>query len=396
MKENMEDYIPSAFNGLMYLSTFRDAFQRSELGVRVSIEHMETFFFMCTVHKQEGVELRHLQEQLGYPQAKMHRTADTLMQMGWFNIEPSPTDARQKVVSMTDKGMRFFGKISKYLHPDSPAANPYEEKAYELSGMIKYEAEQKLNVSKARTDEKWAKTIKDVVKRAFGAVPEIGTGYVKTHLGIVTLAVLMKRTYVSTTDELAMKMNGMGNDQLEELLTPTPKAGGLANVDNPLAIMDAMIEKYGIEGVHGNPQLQIHYAQLANKVAKQQKEKTMGLSQQLEVLEKRRASIMRLVVENHKNIRRVSKQLKGSDLIGTTKVDLNRTLDMHQRETGKLTSMLDRIVDERKMLKAQIEDNLGKGIGALSGIQDPIKEIQDMKKFGLLSPNNPYFKKDNK
>jgi len=396
MKENMEDYIPSAFNGLMYLSTFRDAFQRSELGVRVSIEHMETFFFMCTVHKQEGVELRHLQEQLGYPQAKMHRTADTLMQMGWFNIEPSPTDARQKVVSMTDKGMRFFGKISKYLHPNSPAANPYEEKAYELSGMIKYEAEQKLNVSRARTDEKWAKTIKDVVKRAFGAVPEIGTGYVKTHLGIVTLAVLMKRTYVSTTDELAMKMNGMGNDQLEELLTPTPKAGGLANVDNPLAIMDAMIEKYGIEGVHGNPQLQIHYAQLANKVAKQQKEKTMGLSQQLEVLEKRRASIMRLVVENHKNIRRVSKQLKGSDLIGTTKVDLNRTLDMHQRETGKLTSMLDRIVDERKMLKAQIEDNLGKGIGALSGIQDPIKEIQDMKKFGLLSPNNPYFKKDNK
>ena len=396
MKENMEDYIPSAFNGLMYLSTFRDAFQRSELGVRVSIEHMETFFFMCTVHKQEGVELRHLQEQLGYPQAKMHRTADTLMQMGWFNIEPSPTDARQKVVSMTDKGMRFFGKISKYLHPNSPAANPYEEKAYELSGMIKYEAEQKLNVSRARTDEKWAKTIKDVVKRAFGAVPEIGTGYVKTHLGIVTLAVLMKRTYVSTTDELAMKMNGMGNDQLEELLTPTPKAGGLANVDNPLAIMDAMIEKYGIEGVHGNPQLQIHYAQLANKVAKQQKEKTMGLSQQLEVLEKRRASIMRLVVENHKNIRRVSKQLKGSDLIDTTKVDLNRTLDMHQRETGKLTSMLDRIVDERKMLKAQIEDNLGKGIGALSGIQDPIKEIQDMKKFGLLSPNNPYFKKDNK
>ena len=396
MKENMEDYIPSAFNGLMYLSTFRDAFQRSELGVRVSIEHMETFFFMCTVHKQEGVELRHLQEQLGYPQAKMHRTADTLMQMGWFNIEPSPTDARQKVVSMTDKGMRFFGKISKYLHPDSPAANPYEEKAYELSGMIKYEAEQKHNVSTARTDEKWAKTIKDVVKRAFGAVPEIGSGYVKTHLGIVTLAVLMKRTYASTTDELASVMNGMGNDQLEELLTPTPKAGGLANVDNPLQIMDAMIEKYGIEGVHGNPQLQIHYAQLANKVAKQQKDKSMSFTQQMEVLNKRRAAIMRQIVENHKNVRRVSKQLDGSDLIGTTKADLRRTFDMHTNETGKLTAMLDKIIHEREAIQAEINNNLGKGIGALSGIQDPVKDIQDMKKFGLLSPNNPYFKKDNK
>jgi len=396
MKENMEDYIPSAFNGLMYLSTFRDAFQRSELGVRVSIEHMETFFFMCTVHKQEGVELRHLQEQLGYPQAKMHRTADTLMQMGWFNIEPSPTDARQKVVSMTDKGMRFFGKISKYLHPDRPAANPYEEKAYELSGMIKYEAEQKLNVSTARTDEKWAKTIKDVVKRAFGAVPEIGTGYVKTHLGIVTLAVLMKRTYASTTDELAATMYGMGNDQLEELLTPTPKAGGLANVDNPLQIMDAMIEKYGIEGVHGNPQLQIHYAQLANKVAKQQKDKSMNFTQQMENLNKRRAAIMRQIVENHKNIRRVNKQLNGSDLIGTTKADLRRTFDMHTNETGKLTALLDKIGNERDAIKAEINNSLGKGIGALSGIQDPIKEIQDMKKFGLLSPNNPYFKKDNK
>jgi DNA-binding MarR family transcriptional regulator len=396
MKENMEDYIPSAFNGLMYLSTFRDAFQRSELGVRVSIEHMETFFFMCTVHKQEGVELRHLQEQLGYPQAKMHRTADTLMQMGWFNIEPSPTDARQKVVSMTDKGMRFFGKISKYLHPDRPAANPYEEKAYELSGMIKYEAEQKLNVSTARTDEKWAKTIKDVVKRAFGAVPEIGTGYVKTHLGIVTLAVLMKRTYVSTTDELAMKMYGMGNEQLEELLTPTPKAGGLANVDNPLQIMDAMIEKYGIEGVHGNPQLQIHYHQLANKVAKMQKEKNTNVNQQMEVLNKRRAAIMRQLVENHKNVRRVNKQLDGSDLIGTTKADLKRTFDMHTRETGKLTALLDKIGKEREIIEAQIQNNLSKGIGALSGIQDTVKDLQDMKKFGLLSQDNPFFKKDNK
>ena len=60
------------------------------------------------------------------------------------------------------------------------------------------------------------------------------------------------------------------------------------------------------------------------------------------------------------------------------------------------TPNLDKIADERDAVKAEINNNLGKGIGALSGIQDPIKEIQDMKKHGLLSPNNPFFKKDNK
>ena len=386
-KENMEKLISQAHNGLMYLSTFRDAFQRSELGVRVSIEHMETFFFMCTVSKQDGVELRHLQEQLGYPQAKMHRTADTLMQMGWFSIEPSPTDARQKVVSMTDAGMRFFSKIGRYLHPNDPVANPYEEKAFELIGMVQYEKEQKQNVAKARTDERWARTIKDVVKKAFGALPEIGSGYIKTHLGIVTLAVLMKRTYASHPDELASTMLGMDNEQLEKLLTPTPKSSGLANVDNPLQIMDGLISKYGIDGVHENPQLRIHYAQLAQQVAKQQKEKTTKVLSQMEVLNKRKVAIMHQIVENHKNIRRVNKQLKGSDLIGTLKSDLERTFKMHANETGKLTALLDRINQERSIIAKQIEDNLGKGIGALSGIPDP-------KKAGLRIPDNTLLKKN--
>ena len=384
MKENMEEFIPSAFNGLMYLSTFRDAFQRSELGVRVSIEHMETFFFMCTVHKQEGVELRHLQEQLGYPQAKMHRTADTLMQMGWFNIEPSPTDARQKVVSMTDKGMRFFGKISKYLHPDRPAANPYEEKAYELSGMIKYEAEQKLNVSKARGDEKWAKTIKDVVKRAFGAVPEIGTGYVKTHLGIVTLAVLMKRTYASTTDELASVMFGMGNDQLEALLTPTPKVMGMANVENPIQIMDGLIKKYGIEGVHENPQLRIHYAQLAQQVAKNQKIKADNSVNVMKELNKKRAAIMREHLENTRQVRAINKKLKPTfKLLAGQERELNRTKDVLRHKTQKLNAMLDEINQRRTECAKEIENNLGKGLGSLSTL-NAARIIEEKKILGKV------------
>lgn len=399
-KENMEKLISQAHNGLMYLSTFRDAFQRSELGVRVSIEHMETFFFMCTVSKQDGVELRHLQEQLGYPQAKMHRTADTLMQMGWFSIEPSPTDARQKVVSMTDAGMRFFSKIGRYLHPNDPVANPYEEKAFELIGMVQYEKEQKQNVARAKGDEKWAITIKVVIKKAFGEMPEIGSGYIKTHLGIVTLSVLMKRAFVSTTDELAAHMSNMDKDQLNYLLAPTPKGSTIASVSNPVEAMNEMIARYGVAGVNQNPQLRIHYMQLAQQIAKEQKAKTDFINNDMEKLNKRKAITLRQLLENQKVIKRLVKQIKGSDLLGTHKAKLERTLTMHQNETAKIASLLDNINAERTAVAKKINDNLGKGIGSLSGIGSDVKNaarvIEEQKKTGLLSSENKFFGKHNK
>jgi len=378
MKENMEEFIPSAFNGLMYLSTFREAFKELDDKTRVSIEHMETFFFMCTVFNQEGVELRHLQEQLGYPQAKMHRTADTLMQIGWFEIEPSPTDARQKVVSMTDKGMRFFARISKYLHPERPKTNTYEEKTYELSGLIKYEAEQKANVTNAKSDEKWAKTIKSIIKRVFGAEPEIGAGYIKVKPnqlyqgGIITLPVLMKRAYVTSTDDLASYMYALGKEQLVELLSPTPK--GIGKVADPAKAMADMIAKYGVAGIGQNPQLRVHYHQLASQIVKDQKEKTDSAMTIMEKLNKRRAVIMSKHLENTRELRKINKQLSPNYKLMAVKIpELKKVKDMLTYETKKLNEMLDDVNQQRTKAAEKINDNLSKGIGSLVTIEDRLK-----------------------
>jgi DNA-binding MarR family transcriptional regulator len=104
-----------AFNGLNYVAAFRGAFSEASVKERVSIEHMETFFFMMTAHNQDGVELRRLQKALGYAQAKMHRTAAVLETLGWIITQDSAVDARQKEVFLTDKGHAFFDKIANSL-----------------------------------------------------------------------------------------------------------------------------------------------------------------------------------------------------------------------------------------------------------------------------------------
>jgi len=104
-----------AFNGLNFVAAFRGAFSEANVKERVSIEHMETFFFIMTAHKQDSVELRRLQKALGYAQAKMHRTASVLETLGWITTQDSAADARQKDVFITDKGHAFFDKITKSL-----------------------------------------------------------------------------------------------------------------------------------------------------------------------------------------------------------------------------------------------------------------------------------------
>jgi DNA-binding MarR family transcriptional regulator len=104
-----------AFNGLNYVAAFRGAFSEANVKERVSIEHMETFFFIVTAHNQDSLELRRLQKALGYAQAKMHRTASVLETLGWIKTKDSAADARQKDVFLTDKGHAFFDKITNSL-----------------------------------------------------------------------------------------------------------------------------------------------------------------------------------------------------------------------------------------------------------------------------------------
>ena len=99
-------------------------------------------------------------------------------------------------------------------------------------------------------------------------------------------------------------------------------------------------------------------------------------------------------------IKRLVKQIKGNDLLGTHKAKLERTLTMHQNETAKIASLLDNINAERTAVAKKINDNLGKGIGSLSGIGSDVKNaarvIEEQKKTGLLSSENKFFGKHNK
>ena len=105
-----------AFNGLNFVSAFRGAFAEADVSERVTLEHMETFFFIMTALDQDSIELRRLHHALGYPQAKMHRTATILERLGWIRTR-SGEDARQKEIMVTESGMAFFKKITQSLSP---------------------------------------------------------------------------------------------------------------------------------------------------------------------------------------------------------------------------------------------------------------------------------------
>ena len=130
----------AAFNGLNYVGAFKAAFAEQNIKERVSIEHMETFFFLLTARNLEGVELRRLQKALGYAQAKMSRTAATLETLGWIKIEKSKTDERQKDVEITESGRAFFTKLGAFLSTED-GASVFKKRSAEMQDEIREDAE---------------------------------------------------------------------------------------------------------------------------------------------------------------------------------------------------------------------------------------------------------------
>ena len=272
-----------AFNGLNFVSAFRGAFAEANVTERVTLEHMETFFFIMTAIDHDSVELRRLHNALGYPQAKMHRTATILEKLGWIRTQ-SGEDARQKEIMVTESGMAFFKKITQSLsptendsifemrsrdmreeiardaairdarNPNTPSMFPGEiktgkprvdatvmtegvsakgtvgksktqrEHADEItSRYAKYKKEVSGSESLSKEKAKVRAELRSALEVHGEEGIEVGNNYVKTSRGIVTFSVLMKRFKMMSMREVAYTIATMDWPEFDEALTPTPK-----------------------------------------------------------------------------------------------------------------------------------------------------------------------------
>ena len=272
-----------AFNGLNFVSAFRGAFAEADVSERVTLEHMETFFFIMTALDQDSIELRRLHHALGYPQAKMHRTATILERLGWIRTR-SGEDARQKEIMVTESGMAFFKKITQSLSPTenisifemrsevmreeiaqdaairaarNPNASninpekiqtgkPRVDATVMTEGVSAKGTVGKLKTQREHSDEihsRYTKYQKELVSTEHANKElakvraelrqalevhgeegiEVGNNYVKTSRGIVTFAVLVKRFKMTSMREIAYTIATMDWAEFDEALTPNPK-----------------------------------------------------------------------------------------------------------------------------------------------------------------------------
>jgi len=300
----------AAFNGLNYVSAFKAAWAEQNIKERVSIEHMETFFFMVTASEQQGIELRRLQKALNYAQAKMHRTAGTLEALGWIEIKDSASDARQKEVRLTDSGHEFFRKLGQFLSTEDRSST-FKKRSSDMVNEIREDAEtreavrsldwqqrsdrsdlqwfagaipedrnhgkelhrirgevdaklekekqertaqivRRRSIAKQRREEneKGRLKLRDVLRQRGEREIEIGEKYIRTTRKIVTFPVLIKRTGARNLMELASVFENCSDDELNRFLTPNPKTK-LERLNNELA----HILNYGWGAIENNPHL---------------------------------------------------------------------------------------------------------------------------------------------
>lgn len=304
----------AAFNGLNYVSAFKAAFAEQNIKERVSIEHMETFFFMVTARNQKGVEMRRLQKALNYAQAKMHRTAGTLEALGWIDITLSAEDARQKEVALTESGKEFFNRLGLFLSTEERSST-FQKRSREMQEQIQEEAqhreavrglqdwqersdrsdlqflagtietakpevgspemdlhslrrqidEQEIadkatrdNIIRTRSIMKQRRIKKEEARLMLREVLmargereiEVGEKYIKTRRKIVTFPVLLKRTGTKSLEELVSAFKHMDDSELDSVLTPTPKT----KIDRLKSELNSVLDR-GWGAIEGNPHL---------------------------------------------------------------------------------------------------------------------------------------------
>lgn len=70
----------------------------------ILVEHIEVFIYMVG---NPEVNLKNIQEALGYNQPKVHRLVKHLKRLGWVDVQIAEHDERQRLITLTEDGMDF-------------------------------------------------------------------------------------------------------------------------------------------------------------------------------------------------------------------------------------------------------------------------------------------------
>ena len=294
-----------AFNALRFTEEFKIAFANGDMfrkvPVRPTLDHIETFFFLCTAD-MEGVELKHLQKQLDYRQAKMHRTIDTLIGQGWVEQREVPNDARRRTVHLTDAGRAFYKAMSENFSSNSGKNKYWEVQSANMAEAIRAETSQKEAVKSdtpSYDKELWSMVMKNVIKEKLGWDVEIGANYIKGEDGAVTFPVLLKKTVARNMNELAQFFMLMNETEMRDVLAPSRVK--MFHYRDPEAALAALIEKHGMDEIKSEKVLSLKYhsmlAQIQGKTihtmavdspAERRNKRIELLKQQLEELRARK------------------------------------------------------------------------------------------------------------
>lgn len=201
---------------------FEEAF--AEIKTAVRPQHIAAFGFVCEADQTEEILMKDVQNFIGGSQVSSHRALTAMEQAGLFSLERSNMDARQVRVSATPKGLRLLGMIESILKSDNSATQSH------LRARIKEatnNAAERAKLRHASQSDEWTgnrKSVSNILKyRESGELVEVGSNYVKTKRGAVTLRVLMKRSKAYSIEQMGKFVEKLSDAEYDAFLTPNPR-----------------------------------------------------------------------------------------------------------------------------------------------------------------------------
>lgn len=209
--------------GLMEINTlFQEAF--AEIKTTLKTQHYTAFCFIYEASKHNEVLMKDVESFLSINQANTHRALHALKDAGLVYISEGETDSRQRCMSIAPKGTEIIRKIGDIFNSGHSATRTsIRRKIKEITERAAHrkklhEAAQVQELSDRRREV--AATLRD---REGDGLVEVGSNYIRTNRGSVSLSVLMKRSRAYDIDSLKHYMGSASDDDYEALVTPNPK-----------------------------------------------------------------------------------------------------------------------------------------------------------------------------